>query len=72
MIEPRQYKVVQAECSLCGKVLESLSEKQWMKNFRIHLRLAENHMLPWEEIDRIIKTVKPSFRTVIKTKYRMK
>ena len=72
MIEPRRYKVVQAECPLCEKVLEGTSQKHWMNNFKIHLRLAKNHMLPWEEIDRIIKTVKPSFRTITKTKYHMK
>ena len=69
MISPRQYKVVQAECPLCGKVLGGTSEKQWMSGFKIHLRLAQNHTLPWEEIDRIVKTVKPSFRVVTKTKY---
>lgn len=68
----RQFKIVQAECPLCGKVLEGTSQKHWMNNFKIHLRLAQRHMLPWEEIRRIIETVKPSFRTVIKTKYYMK
>ena len=72
MIEPRRYKVVRAECPLCGKVLESLSQKHWMFNFKIHLRLAQTHRLSWKEIDRIVETVKPSFRTIIKTRYRIK
>lgn len=72
MIEPRRYRIVRAECPLCGKVLEGISEKHWMRNLNIHLRLAQNHMLPQEKVDRIVKTVKPSFRTVIKTRYRIK
>jgi len=43
-----------------------------MDNFKIYLRLYENHMLPWEEIDRIAKSAKPSFRTITKTKYYIK
>lgn len=72
MIKTRQYEVVQAECPICGKVLGGISEKNWMSGFKIHLRLAQNHMLPWNEIERIVKTVKPSFRKVTKTKYHMK
>lgn len=72
MIKSKQYKIVQAECPLCGKVLGGTSEKQWMTGFKMHLRLAGNHMLPWGEINRIVKTVKPSFRTVTKTKYHMR
>jgi len=73
MISPRQYKVVQAECPLCGKVLEGLSEKQWWRGFETHLRLSKNHaMKNTREVARILGTVKPSFRTTTKTKYRMR
>lgn len=71
-IEERQYEVVQAECPLCGKVLNGTSEKNWMFGFKIHLRLAQKHQLPFEKIERLVKTVKPSFRKTTKTKYHLK
>jgi hypothetical protein len=72
MIEPREYKILQAECPLCGKVLKGISEKHWRNGFKVHLRLHKRHRLPWEEIQQIMQTVKPTFRTVIKTRYHMK
>lgn len=71
MIKQRQYKVVRAECSLCRKTLEGISEKHWINNFKTHLHLAQNHMLSLEEIGQIIKTIKPSFHSIIKTKFYM-
>ena len=71
-IKELQYEVVQAECPLCGKVLNGTSEKNWMFGFKIHLRLFEKHQLPSEEVERIAKTVKPSFRKETKTKYHLK
>lgn len=50
-IKERQYEVVQAECPLCGKVLNGTSEKNWMSGFKIHLLVGQNHMLPWDEIE---------------------
>lgn len=71
-IKERQYEVVQAECPLCGKLLSGTSEKNWMFGFKIHLRLAQKHQLPFEEIERLVQTVKPSFRKTTKTKYHLK
>ncbi len=71
-VEPREYRVVQAECPLCGKVLEGISEKHWMNNLIIHLHLARNHMLPLDKINPIVKTTKPSFRTITKKRYYLK
>lgn len=71
-ITERLYEVVQAECPLCGKVLNGTSEKNWMFGFKIHLRLAEKHQLPFEEIERLVKTVKPSFHKQTKIKYHLK
>jgi hypothetical protein len=68
-VEERRYEVVQAECPICRKMLSGTSEKNWMFGFKIHLRLAQNHMLSWEETERIVKTVKPSFHKETKTKY---
>ena len=66
MPKPRPYNVVEAACPKCGKVLGGLSEKHWMRNLRIHLAASADHTLTSEEIDRILKTVRPSFR--VKTK----
>ena len=71
-IEERQYVVVQAECPLCGKPLNGTSEKNWLFGFKIHLRLAQKHQLPFVEIERLVKTVKPSFRKQTKTKTKAK
>jgi hypothetical protein len=71
-IKERRYEVVQAECPLCGKLLSGISEKNWMVGFKIHLRLAQKHLLPFEEIERLVKTVKPSFRRETKTKHHLK
>lgn len=71
-VEPREHSVVQAECPLCGKVLEGISDKHWMNNLRIHLHLANNHMLPLNEVNLIVTTTKPSFRTITKRRYYLK
>ena len=66
MSKPKPYKIVEAPCPKCGKVLKGLSEKHWMRNLRIHLVADPYHYLSSEEVDRILKTVKPSFH--VKTK----
>lgn len=66
MVKPRPYKVFEAPCPKCGRVLKGLSEKHWLRNLRIHLVAYSHHTLSSEEINRIMKTVKPSFR--VKTK----
>lgn len=68
----REYEVLQAECPLCGKVLEGISERHWMNGLRIHLHLAKNHMLPLDEVNQTVKTTKPSFETITKKRYYLK
>ena len=68
MIKSREYKVVRAECPLCRKTLDGLSEKHWWSGFKLHLRSKDHAIWIPEEFDRILKTVKPQFHTVTKTK----
>ena len=68
----REFKVLQAKCPLCGKVLEGISERHWMNGLGIHLHLAKNHMLPLDEVNQTIKTTKPSFETITKKRYYLK
>lgn len=71
-VESREYKVIQAECPLCKKVLEGISERHWINGLRIHLRLAKTHMLPLNEVNQTVKTTRPSFRTITKKRYYLK